>query len=46
MSQLSAATLSLKINLNNNKSMKGWGAGIKKALPYVGRAPLESYIYL
>jgi hypothetical protein len=25
---------------------RGWGGGIKKALPYVGRAPLESYIYL
>jgi hypothetical protein len=43
--QLSAATLSLKINLNNNKSMKWEGSGHKKSSPVCWKSSLEN-LYL
>jgi hypothetical protein len=40
------ATLSLKINFNNTNPKKFERRRHKKSSPYVGRALLESYIYL
>ncbi len=36
----------IKDQLKQQQIHERVGAGIKKALPYVGRALLESYIYL